>query len=131
MLYVVATDSVDASERMAEYLTGQVTVEDEVHVVNSQFGGDETTSDDIREGEKALEAFLDAMGGAATVERHQFVRGNDPAEDIVSYASEVDADELVFTVRERSPTGKAIFGSVAQRILLNSDRPMRVIPRDA
>jgi nucleotide-binding universal stress UspA family protein len=130
MRYVVATDTVETSELVADYLAGRLDPDDEVYAVNSQFGGDETSSDELREGEAALAEFEAAVDGEATVETHQFVRGNRPEEDVLQYADEIDADELVFSVRDRSPAGKAIFGSVSQRLLLQSDRPMRVVPRE-
>lgn len=43
---------------------------------------------------------------------------------VVEYADEVDARYLVVGGRARSPVGKAIFGSVAQSILLSAKRPV-------
>lgn len=45
----------------------------------------------------------------------------DPAPEIVEYADEQDARYIVTSGRKRSPTGKAIFGSTSQEILLNAD----------
>lgn len=50
----------------------------------------------------------------------------DPATRIVEYATEQDAQYIVVATRKRSPTGKAIFGSVAQSILLNAECPVLV-----
>lgn len=47
-----------------------------------------------------------------------------PAERIVEYAEKHDARYLVIAPRKRSRTGKALFGSVAQSVILNSDRPV-------
>ncbi|WP_255191077.1 universal stress protein [Natronobeatus ordinarius] len=47
-----------------------------------------------------------------------------PAERLVEYADEHDARYVVIAPRKRSRTGKALFGSVAQSIILNSDRPV-------
>jgi nucleotide-binding universal stress UspA family protein len=128
MRFVAATDTVETSELLADYLRDRVTEADTVHAVNSQVGGDETSSEEIRTGEEAVERLAAAL--PITVETHQFVRGNQPPEDVLALASRVDADELVLSVRERSPAGKAIFGSVGQRLLLESSLPMRVVPRD-
>jgi nucleotide-binding universal stress UspA family protein len=46
------------------------------------------------------------------------------ADNIVRYTEDQDARYLVIGLRKRSPTGKAIFGSVGQSILLNADCPV-------
>lgn len=48
----------------------------------------------------------------------------DPSDEIVNYADVQDARYIVVAGRKRSPTGKAIFGSVNQSILLNSECPV-------
>jgi nucleotide-binding universal stress UspA family protein len=50
----------------------------------------------------------------------------DPAEQILDAAEEADADLVVVAGRKRSPTGKALFGSVTQSVILNADRPVMV-----
>lgn len=130
MDYVVATDTAETSELLAEYLNDVVTADDTVHALNSQIGGDETTSEDIRDGTDALDTFEETISDTVEFEQHQLVRGNQPAEDVLSYARDIDADEIVLSVGRRSPTGKALFGSVSQRLLLNAERPMRVVPRE-
>lgn len=51
-------------------------------------------------------------------------RIGDPADEIVEYARQHDARYIVVSPRRRSQTGKAIFGSVAQSILLNATCPV-------
>jgi nucleotide-binding universal stress UspA family protein len=55
----------------------------------------------------------------------QTVRGFEPAEDLVAVAEEHGADLLVIGLRRRSPVGKLILGSQAQRVLL--DAPCAVL----
>lgn len=50
--------------------------------------------------------------------------GEDPASRIVAYATDEDATYLVIGGRKRSPVGKALFGSVAQQVLLNAPCPV-------
>lgn len=52
-----------------------------------------------------------------------------PADEIVNYASKQDARYIVVGGRKRSPIGKAVFGSVAQTVLLNAECPVVVAPK--
>jgi nucleotide-binding universal stress UspA family protein len=53
-------------------------------------------------------------------------RSGDPATGVIAVADDYDADLICVAGRERSPAGKAIFGSVTQEIILNTDRPVLV-----
>ena len=55
------------------------------------------------------------------------MRGNDAPEDIVEVAEEVGADFIVIGLRRRSPVGKLILGSNAQRILLDANCPVLAV----
>jgi len=129
--FLVTTNSVHTSATLCDYLADRMRADDTVHALNSQVGGDETTAEMIRDGEDALNTVWSRLGGRTTVETHQFVRGNEPPKDILAFATEHDVDEIVIGVRKRRPTGKLLFGSVAQRILLTADRPIAVIPRES
>jgi nucleotide-binding universal stress UspA family protein len=50
--------------------------------------------------------------------------GRDIADEILAIASEVDADAIVIGIRHRSPVGKLIMGSVAQRIIIDAACPV-------
>lgn len=126
---VVGTDAVESSEPLAEYLAAVVDEGDTVHVVNSLVGGDDTTGEAIRSGEEAIEGIADALADhPVTVETHQLVRGNEPVEDLLTFAEETDADEFVVGIRKRTPVGKVVFGSTGQNLLLGADRPVRCVP---
>ncbi|MBV0902708.1 universal stress protein [Haloarcula salina] len=47
-----------------------------------------------------------------------------PSDEVVKYAEEQDASYVTVSPRKRSRTGKVLFGSVAQSILLNASCPV-------
>lgn len=55
----------------------------------------------------------------------------DPEEVLPRVATDIDADLIVLAGRKRSPTGKALFGSVTQSLILNSDRSILVASTSA
>ncbi len=65
---------------------------------------------------------------------HEFTvheRGGEPAVAILEFAAEHDSDTIILGVSGRSPVGKVLFGSVAQAVILDSDRPVTVVPAHA
>ena len=54
-------------------------------------------------------------------------RGNDVASDLVDTAQESGAELIVIGLRRRSPVGKLILGSNAQRILLDAPCPVLAV----
>lgn len=124
---VVGTDDVETSERLVAYLEETLEADDEVVALNSQVGGDETTREAIDDGEEALDVLVEGVGDRV-VEHHQFVRGNQPVEDLLAAAEEFDGEEIVIGIRKRSPVGKVVFGSTAQNLLLETDLPVRCVP---
>jgi len=57
-------------------------------------------------------------------------RVGDPAETILEVADDRDPRYLVIGGSRRSPTGKAIFGSTTQSVLLQTNHPVVVAPMD-
>ena len=54
----------------------------------------------------------------------------EPADDLIAIAEEVDADLIVIGLRRRTPVGKLILGSSAQRILLDAHCPVLAVKSD-
>ncbi len=95
-------------------------------VINSNRGGREFDDESSKVAEAELQRVKDELGGnGLELEVRQLVRGNEPAEDLISVANETDADLIVIGLRRRTPVGKLILGSNAQRILL--DAPCAVL----
>ena len=51
---------------------------------------------------------------------------DDPSEAVRQIADEYDADLIAVAGRKRSPTRKALFGSVSQELMLDSELPVLV-----
>ena len=97
-------------------------------VINSHRGGREFDSDDAIESEAQLEEVRSLLGDAGVEhEVRQLVRGMDPAEDLINVANEVNAEFIVIGLRRRSPVGKLILGSNAQRVLLDAPCPVLAV----
>lgn len=95
-------------------------------LVNSHRGGREFDGQEGARAEEELERLQDDLKAAGvTCEVRQLVRGNEPAEDLIAIAEECNADLIVIGLRRRTPVGKLILGSNAQRILL--DAPCAVL----
>lgn len=123
--YLLGTDSVEASERLVAYIEARAHDDDTVYAVNSLPGGSRSSDEEIRTGRDSLEVF---EGSSVGIDTHQLVRGNSPQEDLMRFADEHDVDEIVVGIRKRSPTGKLVFGSTAQDLLLSSELPVVCVP---
>lgn len=54
----------------------------------------------------------------------------DAAEQILRFVRQEDADAVALAGRGRTPAGKAVFGSVSQSVMLDSEVPVLFIPTD-
>jgi nucleotide-binding universal stress UspA family protein len=114
----------------AEVVLTHVFDDEEFEEVRSRLGVDETsegsTPDAVAERHTTTRALSKALTEAGV--QHS-VRGavGDRADEIVETASEIGADRVVVGGRGRSPTGKAVFGSVAQEVLISSPSPVTFV----
>ena len=97
-------------------------------VVNSHRGGHDFDGEAARTAEAELDRVRERLE-AAGIEHdlRQLVRGFEPAEDLISIAEANQADLIVIGLRRRSPVGKLILGSNAQRILLDAKCPVLAV----
>jgi nucleotide-binding universal stress UspA family protein len=74
----------------------------------------------------ALTARLDSEGVPHRI-RHLDIGSGTASDAILRVAEEVDAELLVVGIHRRSPVGKVLLGSNAQRILLNATCPVLAV----
>lgn len=77
--------------------------------------------DDLAE----LTTELDATGVAYELKAP--TEGSDAAEDLIELAEDADAAFIVIGLRRRSPVGKLLLGSNAQRVLLDASCPVLAV----
>lgn len=100
----------------------------QIIVVSSHVGGAQHTGEKevlLQDQLEEVRQRLVESGLAFTI--RPLVRGMDPAEDVIAVAEEADAELIVIGLRRRSPVGKLILGSHAQRILLEATRPVLAV----
>ncbi|QLG60278.1 universal stress protein [Halorarum salinum] len=139
MVIVAAVDRSDKADTvMKEAATLSEAFDNEIHVVHvmtqSEFVQLERTNvnktDDPIDMERIREiAAKVAADAVEVIERPAKTVGlvGGPAERIVDYADKNDARFIVVSPQKRSPTGKAVFGSVAQKVLLNANAPVLAV----
>lgn len=123
--YVATNEGRAALKRAAEE---SILRKSKLVVINSQRGGrgfDPAESQKFDEELQRVQAQLDEQGIEHEV--RQLVRGNEPAEDLIAAANESDAEFIVIGLRRRTPVGKLILGSNAQRILLEATCPVLAV----
>lgn len=99
-------------------------------VVNSQRGGRTADYEDLALTSEQVQALHDQLHDAGIEhDVRGLVRGKDPADDLIAVAEETSAELIVIGLRRRSPVGKLIMGSNAQRILLDAECPVLAVKR--
>jgi len=93
------------------------------HRGGTSFDGGASTAADAEM--ERVESQLKASG--VEYEARQLVRGFEPSEDLIALADAGEADLIVIGLRRRSPVGKLILGSNAQRILLDAECPVLAV----
>jgi len=100
-------------------------LESEVYVVTSMAGGPEVSRQEFERAEGDLRytqsVFINDKIPCTT---RLLVRGMTPGEDLVQFIEENGIDEVIIGVRRRSRVGKLLFGSTAQKVILDAKCPV-------
>lgn len=86
------------------------------------------TTDDAREGARQFARdFAEEVLSTFDIEYETAGYVGEKADVILEAAADHDCDHIYLPGRERSPTGKALFGDSTQRVLLEFDGPVTVL----
>ena len=96
-----------------------------VEVVTSMEKGTEDQREEIEQAERGLE-WAKSLFEENSIEckTHLLIRGMAPGEDLVEFAKENKADEIIVGVKRRSKVGKLLMGSTAQFVILQAACPV-------
>jgi nucleotide-binding universal stress UspA family protein len=95
-------------------------------VLNSPRGG-APVSADVAPDATVQEMTARAQASGVEVEVRQTPHSGDAADEVLRVAQDAAASVIVIGMRKRSPVGKLLMGSSAQRILLDADRPVLAV----
>ena len=100
--------------------------EEPLHIVNTS-RGDSLIDSRFASGEAlaGIRSRLDESGVVYEVDQH--VGGSEASDELVDIAERLRASLIVIGLRRRSPTGKLLTGSQAQRILLDATCPVLAV----
>ncbi|WP_284010345.1 universal stress protein [Haloarcula pelagica] len=117
-------DNENRARIQAEEVLDMPFADETVHVTLQHTFQDAGEDHDIEDVAAVQQARETLTGGGLDVSLASST-GN-PADGILDTADERDADLIVVAGRKRTPTGKVLFGSVTQRVVLDTDRPVLV-----
>ncbi|MGH8915181.1 MAG: universal stress protein [Acidimicrobiia bacterium] len=97
-------------------------------VVHSMHGAGKDEDDDVIRSDRDLDALEARLAGEnIPFSVHNYVRGNEPAQDVIQAAHELDGELIVIALRQRTSAGKFLLGSNAHDILMNAPCPVLTV----
>jgi nucleotide-binding universal stress UspA family protein len=120
-------DSESRALAQANYVTSLPNADEEIEAILLFVFTDDSSGDvprsvtRVRSVRRARE-HLEDHGVEVTVHEDSM----EAVDNILRHADDEDVDSIVLGGRKRSPAGKALFGSVTQRVILNTDKPVVV-----
>lgn len=135
MVIVVAVDQSDrASKAVNEAENLSTAFDDTVHVVHAltrsemvKMEGVHATRPNVQISDSEVREMATEVAANAAADLNMAAESvgviGDPKSEVVNYAAEQNARYIVIAGRKRSPTGKSVFGSVTQSIILNAECP--------
>lgn len=102
--------------------------ETDLVVVHSLHGAGKDEDEDVIQSDRELNDLdqeLSALGIPYSI--HNYVRGNEPSQDIVRAAEELGGELIVIGLRQRTAAGKFLLGSNAHDILMDAPCPVLTV----
>ena len=111
-------------DRQLDAVTDLPSAADAVHVtICHVFGENPSGASATQVG--SVRRAADRLGDAG-IETAIVGESGDPTDAILRVATKRDVDAISIGGRKRNPSGKALFGSVSQSVILNAERPVFV-----
>ena len=108
----------------------RVVVGSVVYLVHSLTENDGDKVKRIETSEQALDqACRKLTDQGIACEAHLLIHGSVPGEEIVRFAADIQADEILVGVIKESRVGKMLLGSTAQYVVLNAPCPVTTVRR--
>jgi nucleotide-binding universal stress UspA family protein len=110
-----AKEALNVAKKHAKAFNGKI------YVLTSLVGGIRERAEDIFEAKSNLENAVKSIEkDGIPCEEHLLIRGMDPGEDIVQFAEDHGADEIIIGIIKKSRVQKILMGSNAQYVILHS-----------
>jgi nucleotide-binding universal stress UspA family protein len=120
----VVMQALDLAEQYGGTVYALNVVDDEVTSMLSDAGGDD---DRLREQGESAVRIVERMAESHGVAVETAVESGDPAETILAYADDVDADVIVVGTHGRSGVKRYVLGSVAERLVRHATCPVLTV----
>lgn len=120
----VALQAIDLAEQYGATIHGLHVVDTDTTSILSDIGSNDAVLK--RRGEQAVSA-VEKMAEAHDVAVETAVIEGDPAESILAYADEIDADVIVAGTHGRSGVRRHLLGSVAERLVRHAECPVLTV----
>lgn len=101
-----------------------------IHVIDSSitsYLGDDDATDSLSAQAENAVSMVDRMAESHGIACETAVREGDPAETILDYAADIDADLLVAGTHGRSGVKRHLLGSVTERLVRHADAPVLTV----
>ena len=123
----LATTIADLADEETRVAVGYAYTESEYETARSQLRYNEATPDELAERNAVVRDLIERLGRRDVTVHGRVTTDGSRATDLSALAADVEADVAIVGGGDRTPTGKAVFGSFAQRVVLNAPCPVTVV----